>query len=127
MQEATRQLHKQFTERSVRAASIVERSVMNKAHAQRIYFEQIKRSVSITTILDRYGILSEMKRMGSTLKGTCPIHRGSNDRQFTIDENKGLFKCFSPKCGRGGDIITLVSALEGGIGIRDAALLIADW
>ena len=76
-------------------------------------FEQIKRSVSITMILDRYGILSELKRVGSTLKGTCPIHRGSNDRQFTVDETKGLFKCFSPKCNRGGDIITLVSETRG--------------
>ncbi len=102
---------------------------MNKVHAQRIYFEQIKRTVSIGMILERYGIMSELKRVGggSTLKGKCPIHNGSNDRQFTVDETKGLFKCFSPKCGRGGDIITLVSDLEGGIGVRDAALLIADW
>ena len=36
MKETARQLHNLYTERNVRGASIVERSVMNKAHAQRM-------------------------------------------------------------------------------------------
>src|SRR6266702_2104366 len=95
------------SKRTLRVALVdTERTEMNQQHARRIYFEQIKRSVSITDVLERYGILSELKRVGSQLKGCCPIHHGSNSRQFVVDLNKNLFHCFSPKCGRGGDVIT---------------------
>jgi hypothetical protein len=89
-------------------------------HAQRIYFEQLKRVVPIAAILSRYGIV--LDRAG---KAACPIHQGTG-RSFVVDENKNLWKCFSPKCNRGGSILELVSELEG-IEIREAALRIADW
>jgi hypothetical protein len=46
---------------------------MNREHAERVYFEQLKRAVSIEVVLARYGI--ELKRQGASLKGPCPIHR----------------------------------------------------
>ena len=55
---------------------------MNTQHAQRIYFEQLKRLVPLTMVLARYGI--ELRQQGQQLYGTCPIHHGSNKRQFTV-------------------------------------------
>lgn len=96
---------------------------MRTEHAQRVYFEQLKRTVPISAVLQKYGI--ELKRRGNTLTGCCPIHNGSNPRQFSVDENKGLWHCFG-NCQRGGDVINLVAELEK-IEIREAALLIARW
>ena len=97
---------------------------MNTEHAQRVLFEQLKRTIPITAVLAKYGI--ELKRIGTQLKGCCPIHKGSNSRQFVVDENKGLWRCFSPSCDRGGALLELVAELEK-VGIREAALLVADW
>jgi hypothetical protein len=95
---------------------------MNREHAQRVYFEQLKRAVSIEAVLERYGI--ELKRRGGSLKGCCPIHGGSNPSQFVV--SNGLWRCFSPECNRGGSIIEFVAAMEN-IDARHAALLIARW
>jgi DNA primase len=97
---------------------------MDRTHAQRVLFEQLKRTVPIAAILAKYNI--ELKRSGTSLKGCCPIHNGSNPNQFHVDENKGLWKCFSPSCSRGGDMLSLVAAMEK-VEIREAALLVAEW
>jgi hypothetical protein len=94
---------------------------MNREHAERVYFEQVKRAVSIEFVLARYGI--ELKRHGASLKGPCPIHGGSNRTQFVV--SNGLWHCFGD-CNRGGSIIEFVAAMEQ-IEARDAALLIARW
>ena len=99
---------------------------MNSEHARRVYdFQEIKRVVPLTAVLERYGILSELKRGGTQLHGVCPIHRGRNRKQFVVDPQKNLWRCFGD-CDRGGSTIELVSAIEG-IEIRAAAELIASW
>lgn len=94
---------------------------MNREHASRVYFEQLKRAVPIEVVLARYGI--ELKRHGASLKGPCPIHGGSNRTQFVV--SNGLWHCFGD-CNRGGSIIEFVAAMEQ-IEARDAALMIARW
>jgi CHC2-type zinc finger protein len=96
---------------------------MNREHAERVYFEQLKRAVSIEAVLAKYGI--ELKGRGRTLKGPCPIHKGSNPTQFVVDADKGLWHCFGD-CKRGGSIIELVAAMEN-VEARNAALIIARW
>jgi hypothetical protein len=96
---------------------------MNHEHAERVYFEQVKRAVSIEAVTARYGV--ELKGRGDTLKGCCPIHNGSNPTQFTVSLKKGLWHCFGD-CERGGSIIEFVAAMEN-VEARDAALMIARW
>lgn len=99
---------------------------MNGQRARHVYdFHQIKRSVSFAAILERYNILAALKPSGKSLVGACPVHGGTNKRQFVVDLQKGLWKCFGD-CDRGGSTIELVSALER-IEIREAAELIAQW
>jgi CHC2 zinc finger len=76
-------------------------------------------------VLERYGILGDLKRIGSQHFGACPIHRGSNKKQFVCDLEKNLWRCFGD-CNRGGSTIRLVSEIEH-IEIRAAAELIASW
>jgi hypothetical protein len=96
---------------------------MNREHAERVYFEQLKRTVSIEAVLARYGI--ELKGSASSRKGCCPIHKGSNATQFVVDANKGLWRCFGD-CDRGGSILEFVAAMEN-VDVRHAALMIARW
>jgi hypothetical protein len=95
-------------------------------HARRMLNYQALRVVPISAVLEHYGVLGSLKRQGiGTLKGPCPIHKGDG-RSFVVDENKGLWNCFSPSCKRGGDILNLVAELEN-VDIRHAAQLIARW
>jgi CHC2 zinc finger len=88
-------------------------------------FPDVKRAVPITAVLERYGILHDLKRIGTQLFGVCPIHQGTNKKQFVVDPDKGLWRCFGD-CDRGGNTISLVAELEH-VGISEAARLVSDW
>ena len=90
----------------------------------RVDFAHIKRVVPLTLILSRYG-LDAFKRVGSRLKCACPIHKGSNTRQFVIDPNASTWRCFGD-CDRGGASLEFVAEMER-VGIIEAATLIAGW
>lgn len=96
---------------------------MNRDHAQLVLFEQLKRNVPISAVLARYGI--ELRGHGANRHGCCPVHDGSNPKQFVVDENKGLWRCFGD-CDRGGDVLNLVQELEK-TDLRTAGLLLAEW
>ena len=98
---------------------------MKSEHALRVFeFQQIKQ-VPVTAVLERYGRLGELKRIGAQLFGPCPIHRGTNKKQFVVDPAKNVWKCFGD-CQTGGSTIELVSGIEN-IEIRAAVELIAHW
>jgi hypothetical protein len=99
---------------------------MNREHAQRVYYEQLKRAVPLSSVLARYHVLDKLKRSGRQLAGCCPIHGGSNKRQFVVDLDKQLWRCFSPEHDAGGSILEFVAAMEK-VEIRKAAELIAQW
>lgn len=92
---------------------------------QRVDFAHLKRVVPLTLILSRYGLDGEFRRMGSSLRGACPIHKGSNKRQFVIDPNASTWRCFGD-CNCGGANLEFVAAMER-VGITEAAELIAQW
>ena len=96
---------------------------MNTQHARRIYFEQLKRLVPITMVLAHYGI--ELRQQGQQLYGTCPIHHGSNKRQFTVKPATSEWHCFGD-CKRGGAMLEFVAAMEN-VEIIEAARLVAHW
>lgn len=42
-----------------------------------VSFEAVKQAVSLTQVLERYGLLDTLKRRGAdALTGPCPIHGG---------------------------------------------------
>lgn len=88
-------------------------------------FVHVKRVVPLTAILSRYGLDGEFRRVGASLRGACPIHKGSNKRQFVIDPNASTWRCFGD-CNRGGASLEFVAEMER-VGIREAAVLIAQW
>jgi len=76
-------------------------------------------------ILSHYGLDAELKRVGSQLRGCCPIHKGSNAQQFVVDLRKNVWRCFGD-CNRGGGSLELVAEIEH-LALRDAARLITQW
>jgi hypothetical protein len=99
---------------------------MDRQHAQRVLGFQALRKVPIETVLDKYNLLSDLKRIGTQLFGVCPIHgSGKNRKQFVVDPQKNLWVCHGD-CGRGGGALELVAELER-ISVRDAALLVGSW
>ena len=92
---------------------------------QNIDFDYIRRVVSLSMILSRYGLHETLTVSGTQLKGACPIHSGSNRRQFVVDTRKNVWRCFAD-CNRGGGVLELVAELEH-IDITNAARLVAGW
>jgi hypothetical protein len=92
---------------------------------QRIDHAHLKRTVSLAMVLSRYGILSELKRVGSQLAGRCPIHDGSDPRQFVVHLASNNWFCFGD-CNRGGSMLDFV-ALKERVSIARAARLVAEW
>lgn len=70
-------------------------------------YEDIKRSVTINSVLSHYGIRHPNR---AVYRIPCPIHMG-RDANFSVSDINGLWNCFSV-CGRGGSVIDLVAALE---------------
>ena len=92
-------------------------------------FKAIKERVSMEMILNHYQI--ELKKSGKNLVGPCPIHKGSEDRQFSVDPEKNIFNCFSDGCGAKGNVLDFVALIEFDDkemgSIRKAALRIREW
>lgn len=84
------------------------------------------RRVPLTAVLERYGFLGNLKRVGKSLVGCCPIHKGSNRKQFVVDPTREAWKCFSPHHDAGGGVLEFVAEFEN-VTIREAAQLIAKW
>ena len=76
-------------------------------------------------VLSRYGIFNQLKRSGSQLAGCCPVHDGSDPRQFVVHLASNSWFCFG-HCNRGGSMLDLVAQKER-ISIPAAARLLAQW
>ena len=88
-------------------------------------FAELRRAVPLALIISRYGLDAELKRVGSSLHGCCPVHKGTNPAQFVVDLQKNVWRCFGD-CDRGGGSLELVAEIEN-LALRDAACLIAQW
>lgn len=66
--------------------------------------------VSNTDIVDYISRYTELKKVGNTYRGKCPLHNGDNHNSLTVFENDNSFYCFS--CGKGGSIINFVAEQE---------------
>ena len=97
---------------------------MRKNNDVFVDYNLLKTCVSIIMVLDHYGWLRQLKGAGNTVRSTCPIHNGSNDKQFVVNIRNNTWCCFGD-CRKGGSILELVAELEK-IDIREAAVRIAS-
>jgi DNA primase len=87
-------------------------------------FKVIKAAVTIEMVLQRYGIA--LKHSGQELRGKCPIHRGSDNKHFTANISKNVFKCFFAQCDAHGNVLDFVAAMEH-CSVREAAVKMRAW
>lgn len=88
-------------------------------------YKEIKERVTMEMVLTHYGVFGKLKPSGSNLVGCCPIHKGSNPRQFSVSPERNIFNCFG-NCKSGGNVIDFVAKMEK-VDLRQAALLLKDW
>ncbi|MDQ3831048.1 MAG: CHC2 zinc finger domain-containing protein [Candidatus Tectomicrobia bacterium] len=96
-----------------------------------VNYKEIKTCVKMGQVLERYGVLGELREKGDSLVGRCPIHQGSNANQFHVSRTKNNFMCFGD-CHEGGNVIDFVVMMEGGSkengnDVRKAAMRLQDW
>lgn len=66
----------------------------------RITEEKIK---SAANVVDVIGDFIELRKRGVEYQGLCPFHDDETIGNFSVNPNKGMYKCFA--CGAGGDAI----------------------
>ena len=88
-------------------------------------FKTVKAAVSMSQIIDHYGITERFKRSGDILSGPCPLHDGQNPTQFRVSLTKNCWNCFGT-CKGGGNTLDFVARKEG-VTVREAALKISEW
>jgi hypothetical protein len=73
-------------------------------------------------------LLTGMKKIGSQLFSSCPIHGGSgtNRKQFVVNPETNEWKCFSPGHDTGGSTLEFVMAMQN-CNPHQAAAHIARW
>ena len=92
--------------------------------AEWVDFRIIKAAVTMQMVLDHYDIT--LKKSGHELRGKCPIHRGSNNKHFSVNVSKNVFKCFFAQCDAHGNVLDFVAAMEQ-CSVREAATKLTDW
>jgi DNA primase len=88
-------------------------------------YKELKERVTMEKVLARYGLLEKLRPSGANLVGVCPIHKGSNPRQFSVSLEKNAFNCFG-NCKAGGNVLDFVAKMEK-VKLREAALLLQNW
>src|SRR5690606_2944265 len=69
--------------------------------------EKVKNALDIAQVIGQY---VELKPAGTTIKGLCPFHQEKTP-SFTVNQTLQIYKCFG--CGKGGDVLTFLQAIEG--------------
>jgi len=90
-----------------------------------IDFTAVKAAVTLEQILEHYGLLAQFKPSGSGLRGCCPIHKGSDPKQFSVNLEKGIWNCFS-ECKHGGNNLEFVMGMES-CTLSEAAWKLNEW
>lgn len=95
---------------------------MKETNANFVDFKEVKASVTMSQILEHYGLLESLKKESKGYAGPCPFC-GSNGRSFRATDGIG-FHCFS--CKAKGNLLDFVQLKEN-CQVRSAALKIVSW
>jgi len=88
-------------------------------------FKAIKAAITMEQVLEHYGLIDQFKKVGDSLSGPCPIHKGSNPTQFRVSVSKNIWNCFS-ECKHGGNTLDFITRMEN-VSIHAAAMKAIEW
>ncbi|WP_319526184.1 CHC2 zinc finger domain-containing protein [uncultured Desulfosarcina sp.] len=89
-----------------------------------IDFRDIKDQVTMEMVLRHYGVFENLRKSGKNMVGACPIHKGTNKRQFSVNLERNIYNCFG-NCQSGGNVLDFVSKMEG-LSLFKAAKMLTD-
>ncbi len=90
-----------------------------------VLYKDIKAKITMEMLLKHYGLFDKLRPTGNNLTGCCPIHGGSNPRQFSVSLARNVFNCFGD-CKAGGNVLDFVAKMEG-VSIHKAGVLLKEW
>jgi len=73
-------------------------------------------NISIVAVLNKASV--ELKKNGSQLVGSHPVHGSTNNNNFVVNPDKNVWHCF--RCNSGGSAMSLIGVLEGIIDCQEA-------
>lgn len=82
-------------------------------------FAELRARISLEDVIFKLYRIENLKRDGSKLVGSCPVHNGDSPRAFSAELSRNVWMCFTRN--HGGNQLDFVAQKEG-ISIRDAAL-----
>ncbi len=90
-----------------------------------IDFKQVKNTVSMEQVLERYGLLESFTRKGDSLSGKNPFDQEStNPTRFRVSLSKNCWNVFGSDLG--GNVLDFVVAMEN-CDLKTAAQHLQDW
>lgn len=101
-------ISKTTTDGSVTAQPIQQPQSHIKRQRPRIpteQIDQIKSTISLVDVIETYNLPSFTRTNSHIAKACCPFH-DDNNPSMSIDDNRGLYKCFA--CGAGGDVFNFI-------------------
>jgi hypothetical protein len=77
-------------------------------------FAWVRQQVSMEQVLERLGVLGQLRGRGQQRRGPCPIHGGGADPAptFSVHLGKKAFQCFQADCGAHGNVLDLWAAVR---------------
>lgn len=92
-----------------------------------IDYAALRAQLSMEQVLQRLGWLARLTGTTGQRRGPCPIHEReeSRGRSFSVNLEKGAFRCFHKKCGAQGNELDLWAAVRG-VPLYEAALQLAE-
>jgi DNA primase len=88
-------------------------------------FKAVKAAITMEQVLEHFGLLDKFKRIGDSLSGPCPIHKGTNSTQFRVSTTKNVWNCFS-ECKNGGNTLDFIAKMAD-VSILAAANKAIEW
>jgi putative transposase len=90
----------------------------NRRAAERpagIDFAALRRQVTMEQVLRHLGHLDPLRGSAAQRRGPCPVHgsQHAGSRSFSVNLQKGVFRCFCPECGAKGNVLDLWAAVHG--------------
>jgi hypothetical protein len=98
---------------------------MNEQKLRSLEISTINTVVTLSQVLQHYGVFDRFTHGWDSLVGPCPIHKGIDQTQFRISISKNCWYCFGD-CQGGGNIIDFVAKMEG-IKPIEAVSRMAEW
>jgi len=97
--------------------------------ANRIDFAALRQRTAMRDVLHTLGILQQCRGFGPQKRGPFPIHQQQDDgrrhRSFSVNLDRGLFRCFHPDCQVQGNVLDLWAACHN-LSLPDAARSLAE-